>query len=54
MEPDPLEVMSVPNGVNPKNVNEKIAYKIPPISSRWDNGIQFKEFHSRTIKHYLW
>jgi isopenicillin N synthase-like dioxygenase len=52
MEPDPLEVMKVPEGVNPENVTEKAAYKIPPIKSRWDNGIFFKEFHKRTIQHY--
>jgi len=34
--------MSVPSGVNPENVSEKSAYKIPPIKSRWDNGIYFK------------
>ena len=52
LEPDPLEVMTVPQGVNPDNVTEKPAYKIPQIKERWNNGIFFKEFHSRTIKHY--
>jgi hypothetical protein len=52
LEPDPLEVMAVPQGVNPENVSEKAAYKIPAIKERWDNGIFFKDFHSRTIKHY--
>jgi hypothetical protein len=31
MEADPLEVMGVPKGVNPENVSEKPAYKIPQI-----------------------
>jgi isopenicillin N synthase-like dioxygenase len=52
LEPDPLEVMGVPKGVNPENVTEKTAYKIPPIKQRWENGIFFKDFHSRTIKYY--
>lgn len=52
LEPDPLEVMRVPSGVNPSNVSEKAAYKIPAIKARWDNEIFFKEFHKRTIKHY--
>jgi hypothetical protein len=34
--------MSVPAGVDAKNVSEKAAYKIPPINVRWDNGIRFK------------
>lgn len=52
MEPDPLEVMKVPEGVNPDNVREKSDYKIPAIKERWDNGIFFKEFHKRTLKTY--
>jgi hypothetical protein len=44
--------MAVPQGVNPGKVTEKTAYKIPHIKERWNNGIFFKEFHSRTIKHY--
>ena len=52
MEPDPLEVMKVPEGISPLNVSEKEAYKIPHIKSRWDNGIFFKEFHKRSIEHY--
>ena len=52
MEPDPLEVIQVPSGVNAENVSEKAAYKIPAIKKRWDNGIFFKEFHKRTIEHY--
>lgn len=42
MEPNPLEIMKVPDGVNPENVSEKAAYKVPPIKARWDNGIFFK------------
>ena len=52
MEPDPLEPMKVPKGADPKNVIEKEAYKIPPLSKRWEDGIKFKEFHKRTIEQY--
>jgi hypothetical protein len=52
LEADPLEVMAVPDGTNPDNVTERAAYKIPQIKERWNNGIFFKEFHTRTIKHY--
>ena len=52
MQPDPLEVMQVPKGINAENVSEKKDYKITPIKARWDNGIYFKEFHNRTIKYY--
>ena len=52
MEPDPLQVLSVPSGVDANTVREKKDYKIPQIKERWDNGIFFKEFHQRTIKHY--
>lgn len=52
MEPDPLEKMKVPQGADPKHVIEKEAYKIPPLSGRWEDGITFKEFHKRTIAKY--
>jgi len=52
MQPDPLEEMKVPEGLDPDSVKEKVAYKIPALKDRWDNGIFFKEFHGRTIKHY--
>jgi hypothetical protein len=35
MQSGPVEIMSVPPGVNPENVTEKEAYKIPPIKARW-------------------
>jgi hypothetical protein len=44
--------MKVPEGINPSEISEKVAYKIPALKDRWENGIFFKEFHSRTIKHY--
>ena len=52
MEPDPLEIMSVPEGIKPESVSEKEAYKIPQLKDRWDDGIFFKDFHKRTISHY--
>lgn len=51
MEPNHLEIMKVPEGIPVERAKTK-AYKIPPLSSRWDNGIFFKDFHQRTIKHY--
>lgn len=52
MQPDPLEVMDIPEGSTTENVNEQVGYKVTPIKARWDNGIFFKEFHSRTLKCY--
>jgi hypothetical protein len=52
MEPDPLELMQVPVGTKSEDVSEKQAYKIPPIKSRWSNGVFFKDFHKKTIEHY--
>lgn len=54
MEPNPLEVMKVPDGVDAKVVQLKEDYKIPHLKNRWDNGIFFKEFHHRTMKTYSW
>lgn len=52
MQPDPLEVMNIPEGLKTEAVNEQVGYKVAPIKARWDNGIFFKEFHSRTLKFY--
>lgn len=54
MQPDPLEVMNIPEGLKTEAVNEQVGYKVAPIKARWDNGIFFKEFHSRTLKFYSW
>ena len=51
MEPNHLEIMKTPEGIPVERAQTK-AYKIPPLSNRWDNGIFFKDFHQRTIKHY--
>lgn len=52
MEPDDLEPMSVPATRKASQAINKDTHKIPPLESRWDNGIPFKEFHQRTIKFY--
>lgn len=52
MEPNELQEMGVPEGVDPKEAANKSAHKIPPLEKRWDNGIYFKEFNSRTLKEY--
>lgn len=52
MEPNHLEVMKTPDGISPEKVLLTKAYKIPQLKDRWNNGIFFKEFHQRTIKHY--
>lgn len=51
MQPDPLEIMKVPEGINPENVIEQ-ATVVRPLSKRWKNGIMFKEFHTNTLKRY--
>ena len=51
MQPDPLEIMKTPEGIDQKKVLTK-AEKIPQIKERWENGIRFKEFHHKTIQHY--
>ena len=52
MQPDPFQVLSVPEGMNPEAVSEKEDYMVPRIKQRWDNGIYFKDFHKRTIQTY--
>jgi hypothetical protein len=52
MEPNHLEIMKTPDGISPEKVQLTKAYKIPQLKDRWDNGIFFKDFHQRTIKHY--
>jgi hypothetical protein len=49
MQSDPLEKMVVPEGVNPENVTEKEAYKIPPIKLRYKEAMTFKQFNDTTI-----
>jgi hypothetical protein len=44
--------MKTPDGIPPEKVQLTKAYKIPQLKDRWDNGIFFKDFHQRTIKHY--
>ena len=39
-------------GISPEKVQLTKSYKIPALKDRWDNGIYFKEFNQRTIKHY--
>jgi len=52
MQSDLLEKMVVPEGVNPENVTEKEAYKIPPIKLRYKEGMTFKQFNDVTIEMY--
>ena len=52
MEPDHLEVMKTPEGISADKVLLTKAYKIPALKDRWENGMFFKDFHQRTIKHY--
>jgi hypothetical protein len=44
--------MKTPIGISPEKVQLTKSYKIPALKDRWDNGIYFKEFNQRTIKHY--
>jgi isopenicillin N synthase-like dioxygenase len=44
MQPDPLQVMKVPEGIDPNTVVEQ-ATVVRPLKNRWQNGITFKEFH---------
>ena len=43
MEPNHLEVMKIPEGIPIERAQAK-AFKIPPLSNRWDNGIFSKIF----------
>jgi hypothetical protein len=52
MSPNYLEIMKTPIGISPEKVQLTKSYKIPALKDRWDNGIYFKEFNQRTIKHY--
>jgi|688.fasta_scaffold458106_1 hypothetical protein len=49
MQSDLLEKMVVPEGVNPENVTEKEADKIPPIKLRYKENMTFKQFNDVTI-----
>lgn len=52
MQSDPLEVMTVPEGVDPLKVSMNEASQVPPIMERWVNGMYFKEFHQKTLMTY--
>jgi hypothetical protein len=52
MQPNGLERLSVPDGVEPTEITMKEADKIPQIGKRWSNDMVFKDFHQATIKNY--
>ena len=54
MEPNHLEVMETPEGINPEKVYGTKQYKIPQIKDRWKNGMFFKDFNLTTLKQYSW
>lgn len=52
MQSDPLEVMAVPEGVDPQKVWENEASQVPTIVERWENRMPFKGFHQKTLTTY--
>lgn len=47
MEPNKLERMSVPRGVDPERVHIHHE-KVPEIKARWKDGMLFREFEQNT------
>ena len=52
MQPNHLEVMKAPEGIEAKKVHEGSHSKVPEIKERWVNGMFFKDFLLKTIEHY--
>jgi isopenicillin N synthase-like dioxygenase len=52
MEPDDLEIMKTPDGVDPDKVYLTKAYKIPQLRERWENNMFFKDFNWKTLQMY--
>lgn len=54
MQPLPQEAMSVPEGVDPEAAarTENLPKGVPPLSTRWDNSMDFDQFSQATLKAY--
>ena len=53
MDPDPLDRMEVPRGMNPlAMIQNSTNMSVPQITARWENGITYKEFLRKTFEYY--
>lgn len=53
LEPNFEDIMSVPEGVDPKNVHKADpTNQVPEIATRWVNGETFETFETKTYQSY--